>query len=156
MLVVAIKKTSDQTADAGDTKNAAAKTLIYCSEGSPAGFDPAQYTAGTDFDASAYPIYNALVQFERDSTEIKPALAESWDISEDGKTYTFKLRQGVKFGKTDYFTPTRDFNADDVIFTLKRITDPDFEFNKAYPAEFPYSVGMELPDNIASIEKIDD
>lgn len=97
-----------------------------------------------------------MVQFERDSTEIKPALAESWDISEDGKTYTFKLRQGVKFGKTDYFTPTRDFNADDVIFTLKRITDPDFEFNKAYPAEFPYSVGMELPDNIASIEKIDD
>ena len=32
---------------------AAGKTLIYCSEGSPAGFDPARYTAGTDFDASA-------------------------------------------------------------------------------------------------------
>ena len=146
---------SDQTAESG-TDNAAAKTLIYCSEGSPAGFDPAQYTAGTDFDASAYPLYNALVEFERDSTEIKPALAESWDISEDGKTYTFNLRKGVKFGKTDYFTPTRDFNADDVVFTLERITNPDFEFNKAYPAEFPYSVGMELPENIANIEKVDD
>ena len=149
------KKATDQTTEAG-TDSAAAKTLIYCSEGSPAGFDPAQYTAGTDFDASAYPIYNGLVEFERDSTEIKPGLAESWDISEDGKTYTFKLRQGVKFGKTDYFTPTRDFNADDVVFTLERITNPDFEFNKAYPAEFPYSVGMELPDNIANIEKVDD
>lgn len=133
-----------------------AKTLIYCSEGSPAGFDPAQYTAGTDFDASAYPIYNGLVEFKRGETEIQPALAEKWDISEDGKTYTLHLRKGVKFGKTDFFTPTRDFNADDVVFTLKRLTDPNFEFNKAYPAEFPYSVDMGLPDNITNIEKVDD
>nr|WP_241878169.1 ABC transporter substrate-binding protein [Psychrobacter sp. PraFG1]UNK04598.1 hypothetical protein MN210_10015 [Psychrobacter sp. PraFG1] len=71
------------------------KTLIYCSEGSPAGFDPAQYTAGTDFDASAYPIYNGLVEFKRGETEIQPALAEKWDISEDGKTYTLHLRKGL-------------------------------------------------------------
>ena len=147
-------KTTDGTAASSDAK--AAKTLLYCSEGSPAGFDPAQYTAGTDFDASAYPIYNGLVEFKRDGTEIQPALAESWVISEDGKTYTFNLRKGVKFGKTDYFTPTRDFNADDVVFTLERITNPDFEFNKAYPAEFPYSVGMGLPDLISTIEKVDE
>ena len=36
------------------------QSLVFCSEGSPAGFDPAQYTAGTDFDASAYPIYNGV------------------------------------------------------------------------------------------------
>ena len=35
-----------------------AKTLVYCSEGSPEGFDPAPYTAGTTFDASSRPIYN--------------------------------------------------------------------------------------------------
>lgn len=132
------------------------KTLIYCSEGSPAGFDPAQYTSGTDFDASAYPIYNGLVEFKRGETDIQPGLAESWDISEDGKTYTFHLRQGVKFGATDYFTPSRDFNADDVVFTFKRITDKDFAFNKSYPAEFPYAVDMGLPDLIESVEKVDD
>ena len=132
------------------------KALIYCSEGSPAGFDPAQYTAGTDFDASSYPLYNGLVEFKRGETEIQPALAESWDISPDGKTYTFHLRQGVKFGTTDYFTPTRDFNADDVVFTFKRLTDKNFDFNKAYPAEFPYSVDMGLPDLIQSVEKVDD
>ncbi|WP_367107139.1 ABC transporter substrate-binding protein [uncultured Psychrobacter sp.] len=147
-------QTADETTASSDSTGS--KTLLYCSEGSPAGFDPAQYTAGTDFDASAYPIYNGIVQFKRAETEIEPALAESWEISEDGKTYTFNLRKGVKFGTTDYFTPTRDFNADDFIFTLKRITDPDFEFNKAYPAEFPYSVGMGLPDIISDIEKVDD
>ena len=138
------------------TQAQSGKNLIYCSEGSPAGFDPAQYTSGTDFDASAYPIYNGLVEFKRGETDIHPALAEKWDISDDGKTYTFHLRQGVKFGATDYFTPTRDFNADDVVFTLKRITDKNFEFNKAYPAEFPYSVDMGLPDLIQSVEKVDD
>lgn len=149
----------DKTAEGGSPGKdgqSGDKTLIYCSEGSPAGFDPAQYTTGTDFDASAYPIYNALVEFDRGGTEVHPALAEKWDISADGKTYTFHLRQGVKFGTTDYFTPSRDFNADDVVFTFKRITDKNFEFNKAYPAEFPYSVDMGLPDLIESVEKVDD
>ena len=113
------------------------KALIYCSEGSPAGFDPAQYTAGTDFDASSYPLYNGLVEFKRGETEIQPALAESWDISPDGKTYTFHLRQGVKFGTTDYFTPSRDFNADDVVFTFKRLTDKNFDFKRLIRPNFP-------------------
>ena len=41
-------------------------------------------------------------------------------ISDDGLDYTFKLRPGVKFQTTDFFTPTRDFNADDVIFSFER------------------------------------
>ncbi|MFO6025861.1 ABC transporter substrate-binding protein, partial [Pseudomonas aeruginosa] len=94
-----------------------ASNLIFCSEGSPAGFDPAQYTTGTDFDAAAETVFNRLTQFERGGTKVLPGLAESWDVSDDGKTYTFHLRKGVKFHSTDYFKPTREFNADDVLFT---------------------------------------
>ena len=96
----------------------AATTLVYCSEASPAGFDPSQYTSGTDFDASAETVFNRLTQFKRGGTEVEPGLATRWDVSEDGLTYTFHLRDGVKFHTTDYFTPTRDFNADDVLFTF--------------------------------------
>ncbi|WP_049352270.1 ABC transporter substrate-binding protein, partial [Pseudomonas aeruginosa] len=92
-----------------------ASNLIFCSEGSPAGFDPAQYTTGTDFDAAAETVFNRLTQFERGGTKVLPGLAESWDVSDDGKTYTFHLRKGVKFHSTDYFKPTREFNADDVL-----------------------------------------
>ncbi|HCL4094506.1 TPA: ABC transporter substrate-binding protein, partial [Pseudomonas aeruginosa] len=95
-----------------------ASNLIFCSEGSPAGFDPAQYTTGTDFDAAAETVFNRLTQFERGGTKVLPGLAESWDVSDDGKTYTFHLRKGVKFHSTDYFKPTREFNADDVLFTF--------------------------------------
>ena len=96
-----------------------AKTLVFCSEGSPEGFDPALYTAGTTFDASSRQIYNKLVEFKPGTTEIAPALAESWTVSDDGKEYTFKLRKGVKFHTSKDFTPSRDFNADDVLYSVQ-------------------------------------
>ena len=100
---------------------AQAKTLVYCSEGSPEGFDTALYTSGTTFDASSKTLYNRLIEFEIGTTNVKPGLAESWEVSDDGLEITFKLRPGVKFHTTDYFTPTRDFNADDVIFSFESI-----------------------------------
>lgn len=130
-------------------------TLIYCSEGSPAGFDPGQYTTGTDFDASAETVFNRLVQFQRGSTKIEPGLASSWEVSPDGLTYTFRLRPGVKFHTSDYFKPTRSFNADDVVFTFDRMLDKDNPFRKAYPTEFPYFTDMGMPDNIVKLEKVD-
>ena len=63
-----------------------------------------------------------------------PGLAESWEVSEDGLQVTFNLREGVQFQDTAYFTPTRDFNADDVLFTFQRQGDPDHPFNQASPA----------------------
>jgi dipeptide transport system substrate-binding protein len=133
----------------------AAGTLIYCSEASPEGFDNAQYTGGTTFDASGHAIFNRLVGFKKGSTDIEPSLAESWTVSADGLTYTFKLRKGVKFHTTDYFTPSRDFSADDVVFTMNRLVDKDHPFNKAYPAQFPYASDVGLQANVASVSKTD-
>ena len=63
---------------------AEAKTLVYCSEGSPEGFNPSLYSSGTTFDASAQPVYNRLVEFEPGTTNLVPGLAESWSSSDDG------------------------------------------------------------------------
>uniref|UniRef100_A4WZK1 ABC transporter substrate-binding protein n=1 Tax=Cereibacter sphaeroides (strain ATCC 17025 / ATH 2.4.3) TaxID=349102 RepID=A4WZK1_CERS5 len=60
-----------------------AKTLVYCSEGSPEGFDAAPYTSGTTFDAASQTVYNQLVEFKPGTTEIAPGLAESYEISDD-------------------------------------------------------------------------
>jgi dipeptide transport system substrate-binding protein len=133
----------------------AATTLIYCSEGSPEGFDPARYTAGTTFNASSRPLFNRLVEFEDGGTSINPGLAERWTISPDGLVYTFFLRKGVKFHTTDYFKPTRDLNADDVIFTFDRMINKDNAFQKAVPASFEYADDMGLSGNIVKIEKPD-
>ena len=134
----------------------AATNLVFCSEGSPAGFDPGQYTTGTDFDASAETMFNRLTQFERGGTAVIPGLATNWDVSPDGLTYTFHLRDGVKFHTTPYFKPTRTFNADDVLFTFNRMINKDDPFRKAYPTEFPYFTDMGMDTNIKNIEKVDD
>lgn len=136
---------------------AGAKTLVYCSEGSPEGFDPGLYTSGTTFDAVSRPVYNRLVEFKPGSTEIQPGLAESWSISDDGLQYTFKLRPDVKFQTTDFFTPARTMNADDVIFSFARqLKTDDPWYSYVAGASWEYLAGMGLPDLIASIDKVDD
>src|SRR5206468_10684449 len=61
--------------------------------------------------------YNRMVEWGHDG-KLEPALAESWSTSGDGRTWTFKLRQGVKFHSG------RELVADDVKFTYERILDP--------------------------------
>ncbi|MFC6489224.1 ABC transporter substrate-binding protein [Nitratireductor sp. GCM10026969] len=134
-----------------------AKTFVYCSEGSPEGFDPGLYTAGTTFDAAAHTVYNRLLEFKPGTTETVPGLAESWEISDDGLQYTFHLRPGVKFQTTDFFTPSRDLNADDVIFSFERQWQEDHPWHGYVSgASWEYFNGMGMPDLIESIEKVDD
>ena len=134
-----------------------AKTFVYCSEGSPEGFDPAPYTSGTTFDAAAHTVYNRLAEFKPGTTEVEPSLAESWDVSEDGKEYTFHLRKGVKFHSNDQFTPTRDFNADDVIFSYTRQADTESPWHQYIPGiTYEYYSSMSMDKLVEKIEKIDD
>ena len=138
-----------------DATELPAKTLVFCSDASPAGFDPAQYTTSVEFSAAAYTVYNRLVEFEHGGTKVEPGLAQSWEISDDGRVYTFHLRQGVKFHTTAYFKPTREFDADDVVQTFERMRDPNDALRKAYPVAFPYFSDLGLATNLAKVEKID-
>lgn len=136
--------------------HAAPKTFVYCSEGSPSSFNPQIVTDGTSFNASSRTIYNRLVEFDLGTTKVMPALAESYSASKDGLTYTFKLRKGVKFQTTSYFTPTRDFNADDVLFSFNRQRLKDHPFNKIGGGTYEYWDSMEMGATIKDIKKTDD
>ena len=91
------------------------QTITYAQGADPRGLDPALVDDGE----SSKPIvqmYEGLLQFGDSTTEVEPCLAESWDISEDGLTYTFHLRQGVKFHDGT------DFNAEAVKYNVDRQT----------------------------------
>ncbi|TCV95571.1 dipeptide ABC transporter periplasmic-binding protein DppA [Biostraticola tofi] len=133
-----------------------AKTLVYCSEGSPEGFNPQLFTSGTTFDASSVPVFNRLVEFKLGTTEIEPGLAEKWDISDDGKTYTFHLRKGVKWQDSKDFKPTRELTADDVIFSFMRQKDEGNAYHKVSGGSYEYFEGMGMGELISSIDKVDD
>jgi dipeptide transport system substrate-binding protein len=139
----------------GFANAAAAKTLVYCSEGSPENFNPQINTTGTSFD-TAYPVFNKLVEFIPGTTELQPALAESWDVSDDGKVYTFHLRKGVKFHARGGFSPSREFTADDVIATFNRMWKKDDAYHAVSGGAYDYFNDMGMPDLLSAIEKVDD
>ncbi|TIX42301.1 MAG: ABC transporter substrate-binding protein [Mesorhizobium sp.] len=132
----------------------AAKTLVYCTEASPDTFDPA-LASGTR-DASATALYNRIVEFEPGTTKVRPGLAEKWEVSDDGLTYTFHLRRGVRFHSIEGFTPTRDFNADDVLFTFERQGSAGNPFHNYAGRQYIYFDGIGMPDLVVGWRKLDD
>ncbi len=91
------------------------QTLRYAQGADPRGLDPAMIDDGE----SSKPIcqmYEGLLKYGDSDTEVESCLAESWEISEDGLTYTFKLREGVKFHDGT------DFNAEAVKYNVDRQT----------------------------------
>ncbi|MFG6083792.1 ABC transporter substrate-binding protein [Paracoccus litorisediminis] len=136
---------------------AMAKDFIYCSEGSPEGFDPALYSTNSTWDASAQTVYDGLTRFKLGTSDIEPALAESWEVSGDNLEYTFHLRKGVKFHTTPEFTPSRDFNADDVIFTFERQMSKDGPWaDYASASGWQMFDAMGMTGAIKEIVKLDD
>ncbi|MBV2186538.1 MAG: ABC transporter substrate-binding protein, partial [Rhizobium sp.] len=63
-------------------------------------------------------VFDGLMDYEPGTTNLRPGLAESYQISEDGLTYTFKLRPGVKFHNG------RELVADDVVYSINRVINP--------------------------------
>jgi dipeptide transport system substrate-binding protein len=132
-------------------------TLVYCSEGSPEGFQPQFFSTGTTFDAVSVPMFNRLVEFDLGTTNIIPALAESWTVAPDSKAYTFRLRKGVKFHSNANFQPTRDFDADDVLFSWYRMADDNHPFHKFTAGQtFAYFDDMGMKNIVDRVEKLDD
>ena len=134
---------------------APAATLRFCAEGSPSGFDPSQTDSGVDFQATDT-IFSTLIERERGTSRQIPGLAESWTVSADGRSYLFKLRRGVHFHSTAWFKPTRDLNADDVLFSFNRMLDAQHPFQRAYPSVAPYMSYMGWSKNVVKVDKTDD
>jgi peptide/nickel transport system substrate-binding protein len=128
-------------------------TLSVCTEASPDGFDVVQYNSLTTTNASAGVLINRLVDFDAVSGTLQPSLALAWEVSPDGLSYSFTLRPDVQFHQTDYFTPSRPLNADDVLFSFQRMLDPAHPWHKVAPSGYPHAQSMQLPSLIKSIDK---
>jgi len=132
------------------------RSVIYCAEGSPETFNPQLVTSGTTIDATSNQLYNRLIAYQGDENKLTPALAKSWHVSADGKKITFILRQNIAFHHTDYFTPSRLLNTDDVIFSFNRVLDTEHPYHLVSGGHYPFFKKMGFSDLIDKIEKVDD
>ena len=131
-------------------------SIIYCAEGSPETFNPQLITSGTTIDATSNQLYDRLLTFHGKENILTPALAKSWHVTRDGKKVTFYLRKNVPFHQTDYFKPSRFFNADDVIFSFNRILKINHPFHFVSGGSYPFFQNIELDKLVEKIEKIND
>ena len=115
-------------------------TLIYGRGGDANDLDPIHTDIGESVKVIVN-IFEPLVAYDKETLDLVPGVAESWETSEDGREWTFKLRPGVKFHDE---TP---LNAEAVVFTFNRILDPDS----------PYAFGNVIPyfSNYSEIEKVE-
>ena len=132
------------------------RSIIYCSEGSPETFNPQLSISSTATDASSKQIYNSLLVYEGKNNTLAPSLAKSWHVTRDGKKITFYLRQDVSFHQTSYFTPTRLFNADDVLFSFNRVLDNKHPFHQVSGGQYPFFDSVKFKDLVEKVEKIND
>lgn len=105
-------------------------SIIYGLTLTPSGIDP-HVDASSELGIPLTSVYDPLVWLTPDG-EFVPGLAEDWEISDDGLTYTFYLREGVTFHDG---TP---FDAEAVRFSLDRIADPETKSRKARGMLGPY------------------
>ncbi len=93
--------------------------LVVNRKGEGVSLDPAKTTTMEDYTVMEN-IYSSLFRFKPNSYDLAPDLATDYNVSKDGKIYTFKLRQGVKWHKG-----FGEFTAEDVEFTINRLKDPE-------------------------------
>lgn len=128
--------------------------IVYCSEGDPTTFNPQLTTTGTTTDATSYQLYNRLVEYDPARGTIMPGLAHHWHINDNGKIYTFYLRKDVRFHRNQVFEPTRNFNADDVLFSFNRIIDTEHPFHQVSGSSYPFFQSVGFADQIERITKV--
>jgi peptide/nickel transport system substrate-binding protein len=132
-------------AGASPSQSQPANTLVVGLVAEPVALDPAQVT-DLNSNRVGRRVVETLVTFADESTQIVPGLAESWTISKDGLTYTFKLRKGVTFHDG---TP---LNAQAVKFSIERQINPEHPAAKL--GKYPFA--NYFFGNVKAVEVMDD
>jgi len=109
----------------------------------PKALDPAAVTAVNDFRILMN-VYDGLVRYKSGTLEVEPALASSWEISEDGTVYTFTLREGVKFHDGS------DFDAEAVKFNFDRMLDESHPYHDTGP--FPLAFFFSAVETVEAVD----
>lgn len=122
-------------------------TLIFGRGGDSIGLDPGHEIDGESFKVCEN-IYDTLIQYKDNSTELEPALATSWSSSEDGLTWTFHLREDV------VFHDGTAFNAEAVLFSLNRQHEETHPFHKV-GGVYNYWIDTGLAEIVDTITAID-
>jgi peptide/nickel transport system substrate-binding protein len=143
----AVGTTAGSTTTAGAQPKQGGTLKVYADPGFNQFFDPqGAASLQSTSDATNSLLYEGLVELKPDGA-IAPVLAESWTVAPDGKSYTFKIRQGVKFHNG------RPMTSADFKNTFQRIQDP--ATNTGSRKAFSVVTGVDTPDPATLVLSLD-
>ncbi|WP_373604470.1 ABC transporter substrate-binding protein [Vibrio sp. UCD-FRSSP16_30] len=128
--------------------------FIFCGQGTPSSFNPQLVDNDLSADAIGPQIFNTLVHFSNKESRLEPMLATHWSVDKTGTRYQFTLRKGVSFQTTNWFTPSREFSAQDVVFTFKRVIDSRHPFHYVGGGHYPWFDAIEFTRILKDVRAI--
>lgn len=154
LLALALASLAPGSPARADTQ--ARRTLVYCSEANPNQFQGALAGDQTSLDAGSRQVFDRLLRLrERDGRQVlEPSLATSWTLSADAKVYTLQLRRGVRFQANHGFTPSREFNAQDVVFSFRRMMDKHHPYHDVSGGVYPTFQALGLSRTLRSVDAL--
>ncbi|WP_409310869.1 ABC transporter substrate-binding protein SapA [Pectobacterium sp. B1J-3] len=128
--------------------------FVYCVNDVLNTFNPQMARSGVTIDTLAAQLYDRLLDVDPYTYRLMPELAQRWEVLDNGSTYRFYLRHDVPFQTTNWFTPTRNMNADDVLFSFQRMLDEKHPYHDINGGDYPYFDSLQFADSVQSIRKL--
>lgn len=129
------------------------KIFTYAEASDPTSIDPALADETVGINIARY-LFDGLVGYDSKTGEVKPAVAEKWEISDNATVFTFHLKKGVKF------TNGREVKASDFVFAWTRAIDPATKSKTAMnilePVKGAAALAMGETKTLAGVEAVDD
>ncbi|WP_264901993.1 ABC transporter substrate-binding protein [Vibrio sp. STUT-A11] len=129
--------------------------FVFCGQGKPTTFNPQLVDSGITAEALSPQLYDTLLTIDPTSHKPIASIAENWSVNEDGTEYTFKLKHGVQFQTTSWFTPSRALNSKDVVFSFKRIIDDNHPFHLVGGGLYPWFAGLDFKNLLQDVIAVD-
>nr|WP_308227064.1 ABC transporter substrate-binding protein SapA [Providencia vermicola] len=128
--------------------------FIYCVNGIVTTFNPQLASSGLIVDPLAAQIYDRLLDVDPFTYRLIPEVASKWEVLDNGATYRLTLRKDVKFQETPWFTPTRNMNADDVVFSFSRMFEVNHPYHYISGGHYPYFDSLQFANSVQSVRKL--
>lgn len=127
------------------------KGFVYCGQSGPSTFNPQLVDSGITPETLSPQLFNTLLTLDNQSYQPVPSLATDWQVNQAGTEYIFTLRKGVAFQNTAWFTPSRTMNAEDVVFSFRRIIDSSNPFHYVGSGLYPWFSGIDFQNLVVDV-----
>lgn len=130
------------------------KGFVYCGQGGPTTFNPQLVDSGITTETLSPQLFNTLLTLDNKTYQPVGSLASKWSVNKQGTEYLFTLRKNIQFQTTAWFTPSRAMNADDVVFSFRRIIDTTHPFHYVGNGLYPWFSGIDFQNLVVDISAL--